>query len=225
MCGRFTLRAAPAELGRYFGLEVPFPLRPRYNIAPSQQVLVLRLGPDGNRQWAKLRWGLVPHWAEDPTALRVRLINARAETVHVKPAFRAAFRYRRCLVAADGFYEWKVSDSRHGKEPYFFRRPDERPFAIAGLWEHWQGADGTELETCTLITTEANTTVEQVHQRMPVILPPEVWEQWLTAPPEHAGQLRNLLVPCPDRWLVAHAVSTVVNHPGHDGPECVWPAC
>jgi len=176
MCGRFTLRAPASVVAEQFALFDVEPFTPRFNIAPSQSVAVVRITPaaaEATRELAWLRWGLVPSWADDP-AIGNRLINARAETAHQKPAFRAAFRRRRCLVPADGFYERRRTGS--GKQPYFFRLRDDRPFAFAGLWESWEGVDNSAVESCTLLTTEPNELMRPIHNRMPVILPAASYE-------------------------------------------------
>lgn len=224
MCGRFTLRSPAGVVAEEFGLLDVEPLRPRYNIAPTQPVAVIRRSPksrDAPRQLVMLRWGLVPSWAADPK-IGNRLINARAETVAEKPAFRAALRRRRCLVAADGFFEWRRTGS--AKQPYFIRRVDDRPFAFAGLWEIWEGPDHTLLESCALITTEANALMASIHDRMPVILSPDHYALWLDPAMEDPRQLLPLLRPCPSEAMVAHPVSTHVNDPRHDDPRCVVPA-
>jgi putative SOS response-associated peptidase YedK len=221
MCGRFTLATPPTLLAEAFGLaEVP-DLAPRYNIAPTQLAPVLRQ-PAGAAlaRLGLLRWGLVPGWADDP-AIGSRLINARAETVADKPSFRAAFRQRRCLVPADGFYEWAKVGTR--KQPWHFRRPDAGPFAFAGLWERWQSPDGTDLETFTILTTDANDLVRPVHPRMPVVLPPEAYAAWLEPTPGDARHLLPLLQPAPPGWLVGQAVSAYVNAAGNEGPRCIAP--
>lgn len=220
MCGRFTLSTSPDALQRAFpGLEPPEDYRPRYNIAPTQSVLALR-SQDGSTRPAWLRWGLVPSWAKDP-AIGNRMINARAETVAQKPSFRTAYRQRRCLVLADGFYEWmKVG---RAKVPMRIRFADDRPFTIAGLWERW-APDGAEpLETCTLITTAARPDLEEIHPRMPVILDPADRERWLD-PEAESRDLEGLLKPYPGQGLEGYAVSTLVNSPANDVPDCLVPA-
>jgi len=223
MCGRFTLRAAASVIAEHFAVfEMP-PFAPRFNIAPSQPVLVVRLRPQNEarlrRELVTLRWGLVPGWAKDP-AIGQRLINARAETVARQPAFRAAFRTRRCLVVAAGFYEWeRVARKR---QVHFYHLHDDGPFAFAGLWEAWEGADHSALETCTILTTDANATVRPVHDRMPVILAPGSYESWLD-PATTASDLIAMLHPCPDDALAATAVGSHVNNPRHEGPECIEP--
>jgi putative SOS response-associated peptidase YedK len=169
---------------------------------------------------ARLRWGLIPSWAKDP-AIGNRMINARAETVAEKPAFRAAFRRRRCLVVADGFYEW----ARGGKprQPYFIRMHDDRPFAFAGLWESWQGPDEGPVESCTLLTTEPNELLEPIHNRMPLILGEDDYDQWLDPALQRPDALQPLLRPLPSDQMTAEKISTYVNSPANDDPRCIEP--
>jgi putative SOS response-associated peptidase YedK len=221
MCGRFTLRAPASVLAEQFALfEVP-PFTPRFNIAPSQPVPVVRLAPeqlDPRRELVWLRWGLIPSWAKDRT-IGNRMINARAETVAEKPAFRAALRRRRCLVAADGFYEWQRTGKR--KQPYFIRLRDDRPFAFAGLWESWEGPDCVQIESCTLLTTEPNELMRPIHNRMPVILLAQHYQQWLDTTVQEPEQLLPLFRPYPAGEMTAEPVSTFVNSPANEGPECI----
>lgn len=225
MCGRFVLRASPEQLKSLFDLpEEPY-VEPRYNIAPTQPVGIVRMNPEAQaREWALVLWGLIPSWAKDPS-IGSKLINARAETVTEKPSFRAAFKRRRCLVPASGFYEWKKGAS--GKTPHFITTADEEPFAIAGLWETWQGPDGGELSTCTLLTTEANTLVQKLHDRMPVIIAPEEYDMWLGSgrddPPEELANVRHLLRPYPPKQMQMWQVSTQVNNVRNEGAGCIKP--
>jgi putative SOS response-associated peptidase YedK len=221
MCGRFTLRTSAKVLGELFALsELPV-LEPRYNIAPTQPVPAVRLAPGGEqREMTWLRWGLVPSWAEDP-AIGNRLINARAETAAEKPAFRSAFRQRRCLIPADGFYEWQRQPG--GKTPYFIGLRDNQPFAFAGLWERWQAAGGQVLETCTLLTTQANTLVQPVHDRMPVIVPAAEYERWLDPSLHDPALLQPLLRPYAPEEMTAYPVSRWVNDPKHEDARCMQP--
>ena len=221
MCGRFTLRAPASVVAAQFGLfEMP-PFAPRFNIAPTQPVAVVRCSPENSRPERELvwmRWGLIPSWAKDP-AIGSRMINARAETAADKPAYRAAFRRRRCLVVADGFYEWQRTGSR--KQPYFVHRRDDRPFAFAGLWESWEGPDHSALQTCALLTTEPNELMQPIHDRMPVILAPDDYPQWLDPAMQRPESLAPLLRPYPDGELTAYPVSTYVNSPTHEDPRCI----
>jgi len=236
MCGRFTLRVPASTVAEQFQLLDIEPFGPRFNIAPTQPVAVVRpRGPVSPglevpvserrdhviRQLAWLKWGLVPSWAKDP-AIGNSLINARAESVADKPAFRAAFRRRRCLVVADGFYEWQRTGVK--KQPYFLRLRDDRLFALAGLWESWEGPDHSALETCTIITTVPNELMEPIHNRMPVILAPEDYDRWLDPAIQKPEQLQPLLRPYPSDAMLALAVSTHVNSPRNDDPDCIAPA-
>lgn len=223
MCGRYTLSAPGDVVADLFALDALGTLAHRYNIAPTQESAVVRRADDGARRLETLRWGLIPSWARDP-AMGNRLINARAETAAEKPAFRDSFRRRRCLVVADGFYEWKKQPS--GKQPYWFHRTDLRPFAFAGLWDRWRAheqPDSEPVETFTILTTEANATVEPVHSRMPVIVAEEAgFAAWLDPDAEH-GKLEELLATAAPDLLAAVQVSRWVNDPGHDDPRCIEP--
>lgn len=214
MCGRFTLASPPELVAEHFGLVSVPALAPRYNIAPTQTVAVVRDSGTG-RRLDLLRWGLVPAWAKD-MSIGNRLINARAETVADKPAFRAAYRDRRCLVPADGFYEWKGAGK--GKQPMYIRRRDHAPFAIAGLWESWHADQPDAVETITLITTEPNALLATIHNRMPVILDPSDYARWLDPNTPDPG---DLLQPYPAGEMMAHAVSRKVNSPANDEPGCI----
>jgi len=202
--------------------EMP-PFTPRFNIAPSQPVAVVRVG-NGAAAWGReivwMRWGLVPSWAKDPE-IGNRLINARSETAPQKPAFRAAFRRRRCLIAADGFYEWQ--GKRRPKQPFFIRRTDDRPFAFAGLWESWEGADHSGLQTCTILTTEPNELIRPIHNRMPVIVSAEHYDRWLDPAQEKTEGLMELLRPYPPGELELYPVALHVNSPTNDDPRCIEP--
>lgn len=216
MCGRFTLRTPAHVLAQFFGvIDVP-DFSPRYNIAPTQNVLAVRLNDQHHREFVQLHWGLIPSWADDPS-IGSRMINARAESVRTKPSFRQAFQNRRCLIVADGFYEWQKQGA--AKQPMLMSRQDGQPFAFAGLWERWQKGPQV-IKSCTVITTEANDFMKPVHDRMPVILSPVDYDRWLTADPSDAEQLlRPLLVDD----LTMSPVSKIVNSPRNDLPECVVP--
>ena len=223
MCGRYTLRAPGKVVADHFGLAEEPRLRPRYNIAPTQPVPViraLRANPQtGQRELVPLRWGLVPSWADDPSVGN-RMINARAETVADKPAFRGALRHRRCLVPADGFYEWRKEGTK--KQPVYVRRKDGLPFAFAGLWERWE-REGEVIESCAILTTGANDLMAEFHDRMPVILDPEDYGLWLDPEVQDPGLLGPLLKPYPGDETEVYPVSTLVNNPRHEDPRCVEP--
>jgi putative SOS response-associated peptidase YedK len=222
MCGRFTLFSDGAELARLFGCGFEVPLTPGYNIAPSQEVPVVRTTEDqpDTRQVPLLGWGLVPSWASDPK-IGFSCINTRSETAASKPAFRAAFRRRRCLIPANGFFEWQ----KRGKQklPFLFRMKDETLFAFAGLWERWSGPHGDGRETCTILATAANEVVRPLHERMPVILAPAFHDDWLEPPADAAEWLQAALRPYPAEEMEAVPVSTWVNDTRHEGPECIQP--
>jgi putative SOS response-associated peptidase YedK len=220
MCGRYTLRTPAREVAEAFDLpEVPA-LTPRFNIAPTQPAPVVRLVPDGGgRELAFFRWGLIPSWADDPS-IGNSMINARAETVAAKPAYRRSFRAKRCLVVSDGFYEWRKRDGR--KQPYYIHRKDDRPFAFAGLWDEWQ-RDGDPIRSCTIITTDANALMAPIHDRMPVIVRPCDYGLWLDPAVADPGRLQPMLRPSPAEELDLYPVSTLVNHPAHDEARCIEP--
>jgi putative SOS response-associated peptidase YedK len=221
MCGRFTLTDPDQDLVEQFHLSGIPDLKPRYNIAPTQPVAAVRLDPkSGAREMVLLYWGLIPFWAKDPK-IGARMINARAETAADKPAFRAAFRRRRCLVVADGFYEWQKQNG--GKQPFFIHMRDRKAFAFAGLWEHWEGADGSVIESCTLLTTNPNELVKPLHNRMPVVLSPGDYDLWLDVSIEDAERLRPLLQPFPSSKMDAYPVSRRVNRPQNDDPGVLEP--
>jgi putative SOS response-associated peptidase YedK len=220
MCGRFTLTVDPADLQDLFGLSEPPPhdLVPRYNIAPSQPVAVIANADQ--RKLELFKWGLIPSWAKD-SKIGYRLINARAETLAEKPSFRTALKRRRCLILVDGFYEWK-KDGKN-KTPMYIQLNDGTPFAFAGLWETWKGPDDKLIKSCTIITTDANTLLKEIHDRMPVILPDKAWPLWLTPEELPAEKTLPLLKPFAASRMKAVAVSALVNNPRFDSPECVVP--
>lgn len=222
MCGRFTLTAKPQTLKEIFELdETPTELQPRYNIAPSQAVAVLTHPEE--RRVEMFKWGLIPSWAKD-ASIGNRLINARVETVAEKPAFRAAFDRRRCLVLADGFYEWQRSDNKRRSQPYYFHLRDSAPFAFAGLYEVWRdpAEDNEKVLSCTLLTGPANDVVGPVHDRMPVILTGEALWRWLD-PDASPEALRSLLMPLDPKRMEEYPVSPLVNKPSNDSPDLIQP--
>lgn len=216
MCCRYTLNSSSERIKSIFDAHVAALLQPRFNIAPSQPVPVIR--QRGGRVIDLVQWGLVPWWAKD-VSLGQKLANARSETAHEKPAFRDAMKYRRCLLPADGFYEWqKAPQKSQPKQPYLFAMADEQPFAFAGLWEHYQDAHGNELETCTILTTDANAMMQPIHPRMPVILEPQDYDRWLDPKTQDPAQVQSLLHPFDSDRMMYHPVSTRVNNPRHEGP-------
>lgn len=217
MCGRFTLRTPAAEIARLFDVTVP-DYDARYNIAPSQDVAAIRFAPGNEqRQFVFFKWNFVPFWADSPKT-KYSMINAKAETVAEKRSFRDAFLKRRCLILADGFYEWQKQDD--GKQPYFMHMKDDRPFAFAGLWEHWHRGD-EELESCTIIVTEANERLKPIHDRMPVILDPDDHYLWLDPAFRDKEHLQTLLQPYASEEMEAYPVSPLVNKPQNDVEQCV----
>ncbi|WP_420644005.1 SOS response-associated peptidase [Candidatus Leptofilum sp.] len=226
MCGRFALMTPTEQLAMQFdvsetAVEALPPSVPRYNIAPTQPVAAIRLNENGTRELTFFRWGLIPSWAKD-IKIGSRMINARSETVAEKPSFRTAFKRRRCLIPADGFYEWQKLGS--GKQPIFIRPAagEERPFALAGLWEVWRDSDGSALQTCTILTTTPNELMAPIHNRMPVIVEREDFDLWLNPEPNPDLGL-HLLRPYPAEKMSAYPVSTIVNSPRNDVPECIQP--
>jgi putative SOS response-associated peptidase YedK len=223
MCGRFAFHSPRETLAQLFALGDRVPELPaRWNIAPGTDVPVVRVASDGARELVSLRWGLVPSWSKD-RSIGQRLVNARAETLSEKPAFRTAFRRRRCLVPADGYYEWRVVTG--GKQPYFVHAASGRTFAMAGLWEHWvDPADGKQVDTCVIVTREAAGLVSEIHTRMPVIVPESAYAAWLDPTSDPAALLAELVTGEPALRLDAYAVSRRVNSPRNEGAELVEPA-
>jgi len=217
MCGRFTLATPGEVIAELFSLPAVPDLSPRYNIAPTQDVAIVRNRASGEREWAAVHWGLIPSWAKDP-GIGARMINARAETIAEKPAFRSAFRARRCLIPADGFFEWRKLEGR--KQPYYITWRGGKPFAFAGLWETWRGGDAPAKESCTILTTSPNEVLVSLHDRMPVILSPRDHAAWLDGATEREALLA-LLAPCPSEEVEAYPVSLRVNSPRNDDPGCI----
>lgn len=219
MCGRYTITSAPEAIRALFRYPEQPNFPPRYNVAPTQPIPIVRL-VEGKRQFALVRWGLLPSWVKDPKSFKL-LINARGESVVDKPAFRAAMKRRRCLIPADGFYEWKSVGGR--KQPYFVRLKSGAPMAFAGLWETWTGPNGEELETAAIVTTGANRTLKTIHERMPVILAPDAFDLWLNCAEVDATTASALITPAPDNLLEAYEVSTAVNRTANDNARLVEP--
>lgn len=217
MCGRYTLTTPGETLATLFDLPEPPDFGPRYNIAPTQPVAIVTAASPALRV---VQWGLVPSWAKDPS-IGARMINARSETAAEKPSFRAAFKRRRCLIPADGFYEWRKTSSGP-KQPYWIALADKAPFAFAGLWEQWESPEGF-LESCTILTSAANALLAHVHDRMPVILPRDCYDRWLHTLETEARSLQSLLRPFDAAAMRAWPVSTTVNSPRNETPECVTP--
>ena len=221
MCGRFSLRTTLDEVSRNFEAAAGTIEEwvPRYNIAPTQDVIAARPAPQG-RELVLLHWGLIPRWYDDP-ATGGRFINARAESAHIKPMFRDAFWNRRCLIGADGFFEWRTT---HGiKQPWYIMRVDGKPFGFAGLWERWGGGSEEAIESCTILTTRPNEVVEPLHDRMPVIVSPDDYGRWLDPMDANLDELQAMFEPIRAEELTAHPVSRLVNDPWNDSPACVDP--
>ncbi len=218
MCGRFTLRSPVSDLVKIFDLmnQPDWPLS--YNIAPTQQIAAVQQLEAG-RKPVTFHWGLIPSWAKD-SSIGSRMINARAETVATKPSFCTAFRRRRCLILADGFFEW-TKTHRRTKQPYYISRRDDRAFAFAGLWEHWQEADALAIDSCTIVTVNANELLSDIHTRMPVILRDEDYDQWLDPDCQDVNKMQSLLKPYIATELIVRPVNTIVNNPRHNVPECI----
>ena len=222
MCGRFTLTTDPADLQEAFewvnfGNAI---LTPRFNIAPTQPIAVI--ANTGGNKLDFFTWGLVPFWAKDPS-IGNRMINARAETLAEKPSFRNAYKRRRCLILADGFYEWQKMPGGKTKRPTYIHLQDRKPFAFAGLWEEWNSPDGSQILSATIITTEPNELVQPIHNRMPVILPESAYERWLTPGEVDSQTFSSLLLPYDSRQMATYPVSLMVNNPRNDQPACIQP--
>ena len=219
MCGRFTLSQTAEALAQTFHVQIP-DFEPQYNIAPTQMVLAVLYNPETKKRTLKqLRWGLIPSWAKDP-GMGAKLINARAETVAEKPAFRSAIKQRRCLIVADGFYEWQQQAGK--KQPFYFRLQHGQAFGFAGLWEHWKSSE-TQISSCTILTTRSNELLQPIHDRMPVILKQQDYDLWLDPQVQTPEPLQQLLHPYPTEAMTAYPVSTIVNSPKHNTPECIMP--
>lgn len=220
MCGRYALKASPDEIVASFDLAECADFSPRYNIPPGTDIPVVRLSPDGRRVLHLLRWGLIPHWAKD-AAIGARLNNARGESVAAKPSFRDAFRRRRCLIPASGFYEWQAPpDGGKLKQPWYVSLAGDAPMALGGLWESWKAPDGGIVRSCCIVTTAANELMAPIHDRMPVIVSPEHWQEWLAASPDAVAPL---VAPAPAQGMRAWPVSRRVSRTGDDDAELIEP--
>ncbi len=222
MCGRFTLTTDPSEAGDEFeGFDFPRQFSPRYNVAPSQAILALP--NDGKNLATFFIWGLIPSWARE-AAIGNRLINARGETLADRPAFRGAYKYRRCLIPADGFYEWKSRPGTRNKAPHLIRLKNHKPFAFAGLWEEWHASDGSSVRSCTIITTGPNALMAPIHDRMPLILGRNDYAEWLDPAPRPPESLGHLIKAASADEMEAYVVSSLVNNPKIDQADCILPA-
>ncbi len=216
MCGRFARFSSVQKFADLFGTRAGFSLNPRYNVAPTQALLLAR-NAVGNRELVSLYWGLIPYWSKEPKT-GYSTINARAESVAEKPAFRNAFRRRRCLIAADGYYEWRKLERT--KQPYYIALKDREPFAFAGVWDHW-ARDEHSIDSCAIIVTEANELTKPIHDRMPVMLAPEHYDAWMDPDLTDPGRLKSFLKPYPSERMLAYPVSKAVNDPKNDQPELI----
>ena len=219
MCGRYAITSAPEAIRRLFGYDEQPNFPPRYNVAPTQPVPIVRM-TQGKRRFALVRWGFIPSWVKDPRAFSL-LINARGESLGDKPAFRAAMRYRRCLFPADGFYDWRRAGER--ATPYYVRLKAGGPMALGGLWENWMGPHGEEMETAVIVTTRANRLLAPIHPRMPVIVPPEAFDLWLDSARVDAATAAALIAPAPEDMLEMHEVSPAVNSAANDTRDLIAP--
>ena len=236
MCGRFVSTSNPERIAEYFGASFDgTELGPNYNVAPTQDIYAVVAEPDGSRHVQTFHWGLIPVWAKE-RKIGQRMINARAESLGDKPAFKGVFRKHRCLIPMDGFYEWQAGSAqgpltkagKPRKQPMYVSRLDGEPLAVAGLWSAWRdpadGGKGLWLHSAAVVTTQANSTMQPVHDRMPVILPHSAWSDWLDPNNHDASALTELLLPAPDDLLTLHPVSLEVNHVGNNGSELIEPA-
>jgi putative SOS response-associated peptidase YedK len=219
MCGRFTSLLSPELLAAIYGMPIPpyLLMEPRYNIAPSQPVLVVRQDISGHSELASVNWGLIPSWAKDPS-IGYSLINARAETVAEKPSFRASYRHRRCIIPASGYFEWQPVNGK--KQPWYIKGHEDQRLSLAGLWEHWQSEDGSENHTRAIITTSANELMTPIHDRMPLIIGKEYIAAWLDLN-TRLDDVAHLLRPCASEMLEAYPVSNLVNNPKFDSPSLI----
>jgi len=215
MCGRFSQSSSPQQYAEQFGISTDLSLKARYNVAPTDQVVACCLSDEGEKILTTLHWGLIPSWSKGPDK-RFSMINARAETVASKPAYRGPFRKHRCLIPADGFYEWKQED---GKQPYYVHADANNPLVFAGIWDHWQDESGDRINSCSIIVCDANEQMHRLHERMPVILPADKWDDWLGE--KSVDALQEMLVPYKGNDLEIYPVSRLVNSPTHEGEELI----
>lgn len=220
MCSRYTLISKPVLIARSFGLQEIDPFPARYNIAPTQPVGIIRIGYNKQREFALVRWGLIPDWVKDPGDFTT-LVNARSETLAQKPSFRNALKYRRCLFPIDGFYEW--SGGKGERQPYYISASNEEPMGIAGLWENWMGVDGSEMESAVIITTSANGDISRLHKRAPVVITPDNYDQWLDCLDGTGADTADLLKPAAPGFFKLKKISTKVNNPANSGEELLEP--
>lgn len=225
MCGRFALYTTPPDLALRFGvpdthIRMQEVHRPRYNIAPSTNIMAVRLDKANERELVSLKWGLVPHWSVEPKT-SYSTINAKAETVDSKPMFRSPFKHSRCLIPADGWIEWAFVPGQTWKQPWYFKATDGQPLAFAGLWDRWQQGDQV-LETCTIIVCDANSVAKPVHDRMPVVLGEDDWADWLD-PSYPTDAAKTMLRPCPDNWITSYKVGRAVSLAKNEGPDLIRP--
>ncbi|MGE9297015.1 MAG: SOS response-associated peptidase [Puniceicoccales bacterium] len=221
MCCRYTFTKVEAALRHKLRIKQFPKLKARYNIAPSQPIAAVRANEnDGDRELAIFNWGLVPFWAKEPS-IGYKMLNARSETAAGKPAFRGPIRHHRCLIPADGFFEWK--GGRGQKQPYYFRRPDHEPFCFAGIFDHWGSPDGSEIESAAILTTAANAFMAPIHDRMPVVVPASAYDRWLDPRMQRPSELTDLLRPPPEDFFIREPVTQLVNSVKNDLPECIEP--
>ena len=218
MCGRFSLASKSQTIAEYFGIELLYELTPRYNIAPSQDILVIKQLSASQPEFRFMHWGLIPYWQKEED-IGTKWINARSESMHAKPLFKKLFKQKRCLIIADGFYEWQ--ETNRSKHPYYIYKKDHQPFAIAGIWEHWENKEGKVMESCLLLTTEANPEVKPIHHRMPVILQKAQSLSWLNPENTNTEMLKTFLMPYLHDDLTSYEVSTYVNNPKNENQKCI----
>ncbi len=221
MCGRFTSLLSPELLEEIFGVQLPPDFPARYNIAPTQNIWIIRQAAGGNRYPSPARWGLVPHWAKD-LSIGNHMINARCESVHEKPAFRIAIRARRCIIPASGFFEWDHSGKV--RVPHYISLKDGSPPAFAGIWDSWKSPEGETIESCSILTTTSNSLVAALHDRMPVILHPTEFDLWLDRTMNNPDNLKRLYQPYPSELMQEWEVSSIVNSASHETPETIVPS-